>query len=199
MSDTDVQPALTPVVPPGADPAYAAGLREILAPHWRSIIALAAATLAIAVALLFALPRPHVDAVKVVNPARAIERAQAMPHFPVYTPAPLPSGWYANSARFGHDWIGAVLHIGYLAPDGGYAGVEETTGANKHIFVSTISAGAIFDGLVTIDGVVWTHLQSDRKQQDSLVWYGPESVVVVTGTTSVLNLKQLAASLHVGS
>jgi len=218
MTNTDVSNAPELVVPPGADwaaaraagPALAAPgpvgggrraraeLRQILAPHRRSIIALATVTVAVAVALLLALPRPQADAVKVVDPARAIERAQSTPDFPVYTPTPAPAGWYCNSARFGHDWIGAVLHIGYLAPDGGYAGVEETTGANKRIFVSTMSAGAIFDGLVTVDGQVWTHLQSDRKKQDSLVWYGPQSVVVVTGTTNVSNLEALAASLHVG-
>jgi hypothetical protein len=199
MANIDVQAPEGLAVPPGADPVNAPGLRQILAPRWRSIAALAAVTVVAAVALLVALPRPHADAVRVVNPQAAIKRAQSMPQFPVYTPSPLPAGWYPNSARFGHDWIGAMLHIGYLAPDGGYAGLEETTGANKRIFVSTISAGAIFDSLVTIDGVVWAHLNSDRKKQDSLVWYGPRSVVIVTGTTSVANLEEFAASLHVGS
>jgi hypothetical protein len=30
------------------------------------------------------------------------------------------------------------------------------------------------------------------------VWYGPDTAVVVTGTTSLAHLKAFAASLHVG-
>jgi hypothetical protein len=94
---------------------------------------------------------------------------------------------------------GPQLHIGYLAPDGGYVGLEEANLPNSWRFVTTRSAGNVFRDLRTIDGQVWAHLQSNRKSQDSLVWYGPNSVVMVTGTTSVPNLERLAASLHVGS
>jgi len=191
MTNTMVSP------PPGAD-TPPGGLREVLVPRWRTIGVSVAALVAAALALLLALPRPHPSAVKVINPAKSIAVARTIPNFPLYLPAPLPAGWYPNSSRFSLDWIGAVLHIGYLAPGGGYVGLEQTTGANKRVFVSTMSAGAVFDGLVTVDGMVWTHLQSDRKTQDSLVWYGPRSVVVVTGTTTVANLERFAASLHVG-
>jgi len=187
------------VVPPGSDQPQGGSLRQVLAPRWRSIASLVGVTVLAAVVLLIALPRPHARAVHVVDPSAAIARAVEWPNFPVYTPSPLPAGWYPDSARFGLDWVGALLHIGYLAPDGGYAGLEQTTGANRKLFVSTMSAGAIFDGLVTVDGVVWNHLQSDRKVQDSLVWYGPDTVVIVTGTASVAELEQLAGSLHVGS
>jgi hypothetical protein len=50
---------------------------------------------------------------------------------------------------------------------------------------------------VVIDGQLWVQMASDRKQQDSLVWYGPQTTVVVTGTTTLDNLKAFAASLHV--
>jgi hypothetical protein len=60
------------------------------------------------------------------------------------------------------------------------------------------SAGDVFQNMRTIDGVVWVHLLSDRKSQESLVWYGPHGMVVITGTSSLTNLEQLAASLHVG-
>ncbi|MGH8889771.1 MAG: DUF4245 family protein [Acidothermaceae bacterium] len=188
--------AVTP--PPGADTPLGGGLREVLMPRWRTIAISVVATIAVALALLLALPRPHASAVKVINPAKSIAVARTIPNFPLYLPSPLPAGWYPNSSRFSLDWIGAVLHIGYLAPDGGYIGLEQTTGANKRVFVSTISAGAVFDGMVTVAGVAWFHLQSDRKSQDSLVWYGPRSVVVVTGTTTVANLERFAASLPVG-
>jgi hypothetical protein len=78
-------------------------------------------------------------------------------------------------------------------------GLEEANLPNTWRFVTTRSAGNVFRDLRTIDGDVWAHVHSDRKVQDSLVWYGPNSVVMVTGTTSMANLEQLAASLHVGS
>ena len=199
MAGLAAPPVSPEVVPPGTDEPRGGTIAQVLAPRWRSIAISVGATLVAAVVLLVALPRPHADAVHVVDPSKSIALADGWPDFPVYTPSPLPAGWYPNSARFGLDWVGALLHIGYLAPDGGYVGLEQTTGANRKLFVSTMSAGAIFDGLVTVDGTVWTHLQSDRKVQDSLVWYGPDTVVIVTGTASVAELEQLAGSLHVGS
>lgn len=192
MTDTAV------ALPPGVDTPPGGSLREVLAPRPRVIGVYAAAAIAVGLVLLFALPRPHANAVKVINPAKSIAVARTIPNFPLYLPSPLPAGWYPNSSRFSLDWIGAVLHIGYFAPGGGYIGLEQTTGDNKLVFVSTMSAGAVYDGLVTLDGQVWVHLQSDRKSQDSLAWYGPQSVVVVTGTTTVANLEQFAGSLHVG-
>jgi hypothetical protein len=149
--------------------------------------------------LLIALPRPNADTVIPVDPSSAIEQAEAVPGFAVYLPEPLPAGWQPNSARFELTKDGPQLHIGYLAPDGGYVGLEEANLPNTWRFVTTRSAGNVFRDLRTIDGDVWAHVHSDRKVQDSLVWYGPNSVVMVTGTTSMANLEQLAASLHVGS
>jgi hypothetical protein len=185
--------------PPGADEPRDGPLRQVLKPNRRSIAVSVIAALAVAVALLVVLPRPHAGAVQVVDPGPAIAKAKAVPGFAVYTPSPLPAGWYPNSVRFDLAKAGPHLHIGYLAPDHGYAGIEEADLANSWRFVTTQSAGAIFEELITIDGHVWAHVHSDRKVQDTLVWYGPNSVVVVTGTASVANLKALAASLHVGS
>jgi hypothetical protein len=190
------------VRPPGSDPATGSAsqrVREALRPNRRSLIVAVVAVLAVAVGLLIALPRPNADTVIPVDPSSAIEQAEAVPGFAVYLPEPLPAGWQPNSARFELTKDGPQLHIGYLAPDGGYVGLEEANLPNTWRFVTTRSAGNVFRDLRTIDGDVWAHVHSDRKVQDSLVWYGPNSVVMVTGTTSMANLEQLAASLHVGS
>ncbi|HXR42766.1 MAG TPA: DUF4245 domain-containing protein [Acidothermaceae bacterium] len=184
--------------PPGSDEPSGGSLRQVLKPNRRSVAVAAVAVLAVAVALFVVLPRPHAGAVQVVDPGPAIAKAKAVPGFAVYTPSPLPAGWYPNSVRFDRAKAGPHLHIGYLAPDHGYVGIEEAHLANSWRFVTTQSAGAVFKDLITIDGDVWAHVQSDRKVQDTLVWYGPSSVVVVTGTASMANLKALAASLHVG-
>jgi hypothetical protein len=197
-SDTTHDVTLVAPGPPGVDQPPGGTLRQVLAPHGRAIAVLAAVTLAVAVTLLITLPRPHGDAVRVVDTAPAVAAASKVPGFPVYVPDPLPAGWHADSVRFDHPKAGAHLHIGYLAPDGGYVGLEETNGLKVYTFVTSMSAGAVFRGFVTIDGTDWTRLSSDRKTQDSVVWYGTHSVVVVTGTTSLANLELLAASLHVG-
>jgi hypothetical protein len=190
------------VRPPGSDPATGAAarsVREVLRPHRRSVLVSVIAVLAVAVGLLIALPRPQADTVIPVDPSSAISKATAVPGFAVFLPEALPDGWQPNSARFDMTKDGPQLHIGYLAPDGGYVGLEEANLPNTWRFVTTSSAGNVFRDLRTIDGQVWAHLQSNRKVQDSLVWYGPNSVVMVTGTTSVPNLELLAASLHVRS
>jgi len=183
--------------PPGADEAWRGPLRHALRPRWRAIAISSGLVLAVAVALLAALPSPHSDAVRAIDPEPTVAQAASYPGFIARTPSPLPAGWTPNSARFSTAWVGAVLHLGYLAPDGGYVGIEQTNGANRKLFVDTMAAGAVDDDVVSVDGVPWVHLRSDRKVQDSLVWYGPTMVIVVTGTSSVANLERLAASLHV--
>ena len=184
------------VRPPGAD---AATLPAALRPSRRSLVVWAVAFLAVAIGLLVALPSPRADTVIPVDPSSAISQAAAVPGFKVYVPEPLPAGWQPNSARFQTTKGDPELHIGYLAPDGGYVGLEEANMPNSRQFVAMRSAGDVFRDVRTVDGQLWAHVQSDRKVQDSLVWYGPHAVVMVTGTTSVANLEQLAASLHVGT
>lgn len=181
--------------PPGADGQRFAS--PVFAPRWRSIAVCAGLVLAVALTLLLVLPRPNSASVRVVDPSRAIAQASAVPGFPVYVPSPVPDGWSANSARFDHAQTGPHLHIGYLTPDHGYAGLEESSGANRWLFVDNMAAGAMLTDAVVIDGQLWVQMASNRKQQDSLVWYGPQTTVVVTGTTTLDNLKAFAASLHV--
>ncbi len=200
--------AVTDVAPPGADAPRAprepgaAYLRRVLVPRWRPIAISVAVTLALALAVLFALPKPDPATVKVVDPSPAIAQASAAPDFTFYLPTALPDAWHVNNARFdtqiNHQLSGPHLHIGYLAPDHGYLGLEESTDTPRWRFVSTMTAGNEFQDLVTIDGQVWGHVVSNRKVQESLVWYGPDTAVVVTGTTSLANLKAFAASLRVG-
>jgi hypothetical protein len=156
----------------------------------------ALATLAAAIGLLVALPTPRADTVIPVDPSAAISKAKSTPGFTVRLPQPLPAGWQPNSARFQLTKDGPQLHIGYLAPDGGYVGLEQADMRNVRRYVTVRSAGNVFADLRTINGQVWVHLTSDRKAQDSLAWFGPHGVVMVTGTASVANLEQLAASLH---
>lgn len=194
----DVRAARPPGVdewPPGEP--WRRVVRHVVDPRWRSVVVSVVLVLAVAITLLVALPRPRAGAVKAIDPAPVVAEALAYPGFVAYTPDPLPVSWTPNSARFSTAWVGPVLHIGYRAPDGGYVGIEQTTGTNSRLFVDTEAAGAVPDGTVAINGVTWWKYQSDRKQQDSLVYYGPSSTLVITGTASDAELQQLAASLHI--
>jgi hypothetical protein len=192
------------VVPPGVDVPRGGNLAEVLRPHGRSIVVSTAIAVVLAIVLLIVLPRPHVSAVKAVSTAKVVARARAVAPAIVHVPDPLPPGWTADSAHFEVTAPGAHLHIGYVGPDHGYNGLEESDYTALHtnlkIFVAQMTADGDLVDLVTINGLVWTHDVSSRKStQQSLIFYGPTTTTIVTGTSSLTDLTQLAASLHITS
>jgi hypothetical protein len=184
---------------PGVDAPAGGALRQVLAVRRGSVLAWIAGGLAAALMLFFLLPRPHADEVRPVDPTAAITAARQQPGFVVYASAQAPAGWHSDSALFHVVKGEAQLHIGYLAPDGGYAGLEETDARDSWRFVERMTAGGITEGVVRVGDSVWFHMLSDRKNQQSLVWYGPHSTVVLTGVTGLAGLTRFAASLNVGS
>jgi hypothetical protein len=198
----DEHPAGLIVVPPGADRPRGGTLKDVARPAWRSIVTATSIAVVAALLLYIVLPRPHASAVKVVNPSSVI--AQAMKRAPaiVHLPDPLPAGWRVDSAHFEVTSPGAHLHLGFAGPDNGINGLEETNFTAKHtdikIFVAQNTADGKLVDLVDINGVIWNHDQSTRlASQQSLIFYGPSTTIVVTGTSSLANLTQLAASLHI--
>lgn len=191
-----IDPVLT--VPPGVDDPPAGPLRQVLRPRWRAIAVWVGVLVAVAIVLDVVLPTPRAREVRVVDPKPSIAAAQGVAGFPLFLPSPLPAGWHPDSARFDRTGrLAPLLHIGYLAPDGGYAGLEETTTPRLASFGAVMSAGGVVVGVDDIDGAYWVEEQSNRKPQTTLVWYGSHGAVLVTGTTSLANLQALAASLHV--
>jgi hypothetical protein len=190
------------VVPPGADSPRRGTLAELFEPRWRSIVTSVSIMLVIAVVLLIVLPHPHDSAVKIVDPAHAVaEATKAAPEI-VHLPDPLPAGWRVDSAHFEVTAPGAHLHIGYAGPDNGINGLEESNFTPLHtdikVFVAQMTADGKLINLVTINGVVWAHDVSTRlADQQSLIYYGPTTTTIVTGTSSLANLTNLATSLHI--
>jgi hypothetical protein len=69
---------------------------------------------------------------------------------------------------------------------------------NLKVFVAQMTADGDLVDLVTINGVVWAHDVSSRKStQQSLIYYAPTTTTVITGTSSLADLTQLAASLQI--
>jgi hypothetical protein len=196
------QPDALIVVPPGADTPRNGSLKQVARPAWRSIVIAASIAVVVAVVLYIVLPTPHDSAVKVVNPTSVIAKAMKQAPGIVHLPDPLPAGWRPDSAHFEVTAPGAHLHIGYAGPDNGINGLEETNFTSKHtdlkIFVAQNTADGKLVDLVSINGVIWNHDVSTRlKAQQSLIFYGPTTTVVVTGTSSLADLTQLAASLQI--
>jgi hypothetical protein len=181
--------------PPGADDPHASW-RDALRPRWRQVAVLAGAALLAGVALLALLPRPHAGAVKRIDPSATFERAQKLAAFPVYVPGPLPAGWVPTNAHLDSTIGKARIEVGYQSPDFGYVGLEETDAPARGHIMSQITAGGLPEAAYRIGDLIWVQEGSSRRTLESLVWYGPTSQVVVTGTASLANLKTFVASLQ---
>lgn len=110
-------------------------------------------------------------------------------------PANLPATWKATSRSLAHDKTFAHLHIGFVAPDNNYAGLEEATGDPATFIKTTLgSKGLAPTGTTTINGQTWTERTSQRGET-SISRTSNLITVVITGSTSLTNQKELAAAL----
>jgi hypothetical protein len=201
-SPADEHPSALIAVPPGSDIPRGGSLKLVGRPAWRPIAIATSIAVIAALVLFVVLPTPHDSAVKVVDPTSVIAKAMKQAPEIVHLPDPLPAGWRVDSAHFEVTAPGAHLHIGYAGPDNGINGLEETNVTSKHtdikIFVAQNTADGTLVDLVSINGVIWNHDASSRlAAEQSLIFYGRTTTIVVTGTSSLADLTQLAASLHI--
>jgi hypothetical protein len=185
-------------VPPGIDAAHGVRLRlrDALRPHWPTIAISTGSAVVVAVALLVGLPSPRAGIATRVDPTATIEAAKRAAPSAIYTPSPLPAGFVPDSVHLDTSATRMHLHVGFLTPDFGYAGLEEASAPDLRDFTALTTGGGIDKGFVTISGVTWKHMESPRRHQPSLVWAGPHGTVIVTGATDIANLLELAQSLH---
>ncbi|MEV4253162.1 DUF4245 domain-containing protein [Spirillospora sp. NPDC049652] len=128
-------------------------------------------------------------------------QAWALAHngpYQAWGPQGLPAGWRATSARLtglGEKGKPVQWHLGFLAPSGQYAALEESNEkAKEYVPRMTNSKNAL--GSRTVNGVTWdTYFRRDKKA-NSLARTLPDGVsIVVTGTASYDELAVLAAAL----
>lgn len=187
------------VVPPGVDeaPGTRSPVRVALRPHWRTIAISVGSVVVVAVALLVGLPSPRAGTATRVDPAATIAAAKRAAPLTIYAPSPLPSGFIPDSVHLDTSGSGTHLHVGFLAPDLGYASLEESNATDPQAFTAESTGGGVDSGFVTIGGVTWKHTENPRRHQPSLVWSGTHGTVIVTGATGMADLLELAQSLHV--
>jgi len=113
-----------------------------------------------------------------------------------YAPTNLPTTWKATSRSLTHKGSYAHMHVGFVAPDNNYAGLDEATG-DPTTFVQSILGhrGLTQTATTTINGSTWSERTSQRGET-SLVRTTKGLTVVITGSTNPANQQALAASLQ---
>src|ERR1700761_6660785 len=115
-------------------------------------------------------------------------------------PAGLPATWQPVSSGLavgGANGAGTVTwQLGYATPDNALASLEENNAAAAS-FVQRMTNSGTTLGPAQVDGRAWTLSSTPARGQRSMYVTGAYRVtLVVTGTASWAQLRQLAASLR---
>jgi hypothetical protein len=129
----------------------------------------------------------------VVDPSAAIAQARAA-GIPVAEPTGLGSGWRPVSAQLSRGDLGPILRIGYLTPSEGGVQLVQTSGPADQVLAAELTGDARSEGTQDIDGRTWQRYAT-RPGERALVLLEPDRTVIVLGTTSEAELRELAASL----
>jgi len=153
--------------------------------------------LAVVAVILILNARDESPTVRSTGYTGALRVARDAASYDVLGPVGLSSGWRANSARAPREDVGVTLHIGFVTPEGEYAGLEQGGGASKR-FVDRFVDGSRADGDVTIGGRTWQRREGGDPEPRGLVARIGSSTVVVAGTAGWDELEELAGSLQAG-
>lgn len=132
---------------------------------------------------------PPVDYSGYVHGFDEVASAQAV------VPVGLPTSWRANAGTVDNTSSSAHLHIGWAVPAEAYAGLDEGTGdSNALLRLVTGKRSLQPRSETTIGGARWMVRQSDRGETVYTRDLGGV-FVIVTGSATDAQLRQLAASL----
>ncbi|MEV6422020.1 DUF4245 domain-containing protein [Streptomyces sp. NPDC051662] len=139
---------------------------------------------------------PHDDKpipVKAVDYRVELLTARRAAPYPVLAPAGLAETWKPTSVSYKRASENA-WHLGYLAPDGEYVAVEQSTGAPKK-YAAEVSQQAEDTGETQqVAGETWQRWEGPK--YDALVRTDGDATTVVTGTASFERLAEMAAALE---
>ena len=127
-------------------------------------------SMAVVLALVFVIVllawRPSPEAVKVVDPAPAIARAESGAEFAVAAPVALADGWRVTSARWEpttESGSEPVLHLGYVTPADEYAQVTQSTVDSARYLDEQTGRGRPA-GEQAVDGVTWLRFEGEERR-----------------------------------
>lgn len=143
---------------------------------------------------MLGLPRPHREAVTVVDYSLELAQARRAAPYPVLAPSGLSPRWRATSVRLSGEGGATRWHLGFVTPDDEYAALEQSNEGGD--FEARMTAAGAPDGTSSVAGRGWERRLRTSKEQRSLVLRSGGVVTIVTGTASYAELEALAASLH---
>ncbi len=153
---------------------------------------------ALVAVVVIAVPRPQgriqepVDVPDVVAQARAAQIDVSAPD--------VPESWTPNLATFRPDAQEGLptLSVGYVTPEGTYAGLRATRGATP-TWTQTVTADgeeAAEDPVVDVEGEPWQRLTTEESEErSSLLLTRDGTTYVVTGTVPLEDLTDVAAQV----
>lgn len=124
-----------------------------------------------------------------VHLADAVAGARASAAFDVVAPETLPTGWVANSARFGPD----AWHLGVLTPQDKYIGLEQATMSVKGIVDDFAPKSRAADE-VDLGGKAWLVRTESDGDRIYVRDFGKTSVLVI-GSAGRAELERYVSSL----
>ena len=136
--------------------------------------------------------------VRTVDPSTTVQLAAARAGYPLVVPTGLAEGYRVTSARTDAGNAGegdpVTLEIGYLTPEGEYAGFVVTDDRRADP-VAAVLDGADEQGTVDVGGQPWTRSVT-ANAETALVREVDGVTVVVTGSASDEELEEVAAAVE---
>lgn len=143
-------------------------------------------------AVVLLVPRSQQPVVQPVDLGAAVQAAESVGDVPVLVPEP-GEDWQLTSARREDPdgQLPATWHLGWLTPEEQYAGLEATAAASPTWVRQVTGDGEQVDTL-EIDGRTWAVLVGAEDGRTSLLLEEPDRTVVVTGSSVLDELADLA-------
>jgi Protein of unknown function (DUF4245) len=153
-----------------------------------------------AAVIVVAIPAPHAAQPVPVSYRGDLTALAALAPYPAVAPAGLPGSWLPVSSLLtvgGANGAGTVTwHLGFTAPDGALASLEETDAAAA-AFVRRMTNGGTPLPPTRLAGRAWSVCGTPSRGQRSMYFTSPAGfTVVVTGNATWAELRELAASLR---
>jgi hypothetical protein len=181
----------------GDDGGMAGDRRRSIATAGDMVRSIAVVLAVVAVILLLNARDERGTTVREVGYAGPLASARSAAAYEVVGPVGLGDGWRPTSVRVPREDGGIVWHVGFVTPEGEYAGLEQAASTTRR-FVERFAAGAEVTGDVRIGPATWQRLEGGDPEPRALVLRGDDSTTVVAGTASFEELEELAGSLEAG-
>jgi hypothetical protein len=163
------------------------------------VLSLAVIGIPIAAVLLIepSTPGSPVNAIGTTAFQQTLGAARVAEPFPLLVPHGLSSGWRATSETYQEPGNGpADWHVGYLAPDGGYVDLDQTTEPLGD-FLNDQGSDATQGPQVQIGGKYWQYYSGTKPAALTtiLVQDSGKYTVIVAGSAPLRELESFAQSL----